>query len=322
MAMNVLSASTIREAQELLSRYLPSTRLVPAPLLSRQTGENVFLKLESDLPTGSFKPRGALYALSVNLGRREIREVIASSTGNHGAAVAYAARVLGVSATIFLPLNPNPVKRAKIEELGAKIVEAGGTDLADAFQLATAYAKPDGVYFLNDATDSDLPAGPATIACEILDQQPATEVIYVPMGDTALIRGVGAAAKQRSPNIRIIGVQAERAPSYCLSWKEGKPVSTETCDTIADGLATRTPEAKNVDQIRELVDDVRLVSEEEMLFAIRHLLFEEHIVAEPAGAAATAALMQSRQSGEKVVALVTGNNIASDVLRKAVCDRF
>jgi len=317
--MNVLSASTIREAQELLSRYLPVTRLVPARSLSRQAGKNVFLKLESDLPTGSFKPRGALYALSVNLGRREIREVIASSTGNHGAAVAYAARVLGVSATIFLPLNPNPVKRAKIEELGANIVEAGGTDLADAFQLATAYAKADGIYFLNDATDSDLPAGPATIACEILDQQPATEVIYVPMGDTALIRGVAAAAKQRSPNIRVIGVQAERAPSYYLSWKQGKPISTETCDTIADGLATRTPEAKNVDQIRELVDDVRLVSEEEMLFAIRHLLIEEHIVAEPAGAAATAALMQAKESGGNVVALVTGSNVVPDVLRTAVC---
>jgi threonine dehydratase len=219
--MNVLSAATVREAQVLLARYLPLTRLIPAPSVHRLTGNNVFLKLESDLPTGSFKPRGAIYALAVNLSRRQIREVIASSTGNHGAAVAYAARVLGLPATIFLPANPNPVKRAKIEELGAKIVEAGGADLADAFRLATAHANGDGVYFLNDATDSDLPAGPATIACEILDQQPATEVIFVPMGDTALIRGVAAAAKQRSRKIRIIGVQAERAPSYYLSWKEG-----------------------------------------------------------------------------------------------------
>ncbi len=320
--MNVLSALTIREAQEVLARYLAVTRLVPAPSLSRWTGKNVFLKLESDLPTGSFKPRGALYALSVNLARRPIREVIASSTGNHGAAVAYAARILGVPARIFLPTNPNPVKRARIDELGAKIVEAGGTDLADAFQKACKYSKGDGVYFLNDATDPDLPAGPATIACEILDQQPATEVIYVPMGDTALIRGVATAAKQRSPKIRIIGVQAERAPSYYLSWKEGTPVNTEHCDTIADGLATRTPELANVIQIRELVDDVRLVSEQQMLLAIRHLLLEEHIVTEPAGAAATAALMQSNERGGNVVALVTGSNVAPDVLRKAIFDEF
>src|SRR5579864_6065430 len=121
--MNVLAPSTIREAQALLARYLPVTRLVPAPSLSRLTGNKVFLKLESDLPTGSFKPRGALYALSVNLRRREIKEVIASSTGNHGAAVAYAARGFGIPAKIFLPSRPNPVKRAKIEESGAQIVE-------------------------------------------------------------------------------------------------------------------------------------------------------------------------------------------------------
>lgn len=162
-------------------------------------------------------------------------------------------------------------------------------------------------------------AGPGTIAYEIFEQQPSTEVIYVPMGDTALIRGVAAAAKHISPKVRIIGVQAERAPSYYLSWKQGRPVSTETCETIADGLATRTPDSRNVQEIRELVDDVRLVSEEQMLAAIQHLLLEEHIVAEPAGAAATAALMQSVEKQKNVVALVTGSNIAPEVLRRAVC---
>lgn len=316
----MLKISQIRETRELLARFLPTTRLVGAPSLSQIAGENVFLKLECELPTGSFKPRGALYALSVNLSRRKISQVIASSTGNHGAAVAFAARTLGVPAKIFLPANPNPVKRAKIIELGATVVETGGPDLADAFVKASEYARRnDGVYFLNDATDPDLPAGPATIACEILEQQPATDVIYVPMGDTALIRGVAAAAKQLSSTVRIVGVQAEQAPSYVLSWKEGRPVGTATCATIADGLATRTPEADNVIQIRELVDEVRLVSEEQMLAAIRHLLLEEHIVAEPAGAAASATLMQSRETSGTVVALVTGSNVAPDVLRKAVC---
>jgi len=320
--MTPLTSSAVREAQILLARYLPVTRLVPALSVSRLMNTNVFLKLESDLPTGSFKPRGALYALAVTLQQQEIREVIASSTGNHGAAVAYAAHVLGVPAKIFLPANPNPVKRAKIVGLGANVVEVGGADLADAYQEACEYSKGSGIYFLNDATDPDLPAGPATIAYEILDQQPATEVIYVPMGDTALIRGIARAAKQRSPKIRIVGVQAERAPSYYLSWKQGKPISTETCDTIADGLATRTPEAENVERICELVDDVRLVSEKEMLSAIRHLLLEEHILAEAAGAAATAALMQATEGAANVVAVVTGSNVPPDVLRKAVCDEF
>lgn len=323
IAIMYLPLSAIREARQCISQYLPATRLAPAHSLSRITGSKVYLKLESELPTGSFKPRGALYALALNLTRRKITEVIASSTGNHGAAVAYAAKLLRVPATIFLPENPNPFKRERIAGLGANIVEQGSADLADAFQQASAYAQTEDIYFLNDATDPDLPAGPATIACEILEQLPETDAIYVPMGDTALIRGVAAAARHLSPKIKIVGVQAERAPAYYLSWKQGLPVRTDTCDTIADGLATRTPDANNVRAIRELVDDVRLVTEEQMLAAIHHLLFEEHLVAEPAGAAATAALLQAPgQSSRNVVALLTGSNIAPEVLRSAVCSHM
>jgi len=312
----VLTTSAIAEARKILRPYLLPTRLVPAPSLSRP-GSQVYLKLESELPTGSFKPRGALYALVVNQTRRPIVEVVASSTGNHGAAVAFAARQLNIPATIFLPQRPNPVKRARIAELGAKIVECG-PDLAAAFRAASEYARRDGVYLLNDATDPDLPAGPATIACEVLEQLPQADSIYVPMGDTALIRGVATAAKQISPEVRIIGVQAERAPAYYLSWKKGEVVGTDTCDTIADGLATRTPEADNVRAIRELVDDIRLVSEQQMLAAIRHLRQKEHITAEPAGAATTAAWLQEGR-GNKVVLLVTGANVAPDVWQKAGC---
>lgn len=311
---------TIRDARSLLSRYLPQTRLVHAPSLSNpQT--SVYLKLESELPTASFKPRGAIYALATRMSRGGVKEVTASSTGNHGAAVAYAAKQLGVSATIFLPENPNVVKRKRIADLGAKIVEQGSSDLAEACRKARGYSESnETIYFLNDATDLDLPAGPATIGAEILEQLPSVSTIYVPMGDTALIRGVAAAAKQRPQKVKIIGVQAERAPSYFLSWQEGKAVETETCDTIADGLATRTPEIENVKAIRELVDEVCLVTEKQMLDAIRHLLLEEHLVAEPAGAAATAAVLSRKEPAlGDVVALVTGANIAPEVLRQAVC---
>ena len=312
------SLSAIREAQQILRKFLPVTRLLSADQLGNEKKCAAYLKLESELPTGSFKPRGALYALSVNMARRPIREVTASSTGNHGAAVAYAAKLLGIKATIFLPENPNPVKRARIANLGATIVERGMSDLTAACKEALAYSQKEGVYFMNDATDSDLPAGPATIAWEILDALPSTDTIYVPMGDTALIRGVAAAAKQRSPKIKIIGVQAESAPSYFLSWKKGEAVETETCDTIADGLATRIPETANVHAIRELVDNVCLVSDEQMMEAIRYLLFEEQVVAEPSGAAATAALLQSKEApGPTVVLLVTGANIPPNILRQA-----
>src|SRR6267142_642660 len=212
----VPSIATIREAQRFLATYFAPTRLVAAPYLSAAAGTNVYLKLETELPTGSFKVRGAFYALAQRLNRGPIQEVVACSTGNHGAA------------------------------------------LADA-------------------------------------------------------------AKQIAPQVKIIGVQAERAPSYYLSWKEGKVVGTETCDTIADGLATRTPEAANVRDVKNLVDDVVLVSEEQMLRAIETLLLEEHDLAEPAGAASTAALSKSSTDhGENVVLVVSGANISPEVLRRAL----
>ncbi|MFZ3266579.1 MAG: pyridoxal-phosphate dependent enzyme [Terriglobales bacterium] len=317
---------TIHEARGLLDQYLPVTRTVPAPSLSRP-GVPVHLKVGTSLPTGSFKPRGALYALAVNLALHQVEEVTASSTGNHGAAVAFAAKTLGVPATIFLPTNPNPVKRQKISDLGARIVECGAADLAGAFLEAAAYSARPGVYFLNDATDPDVPVGTATIGLEIVQQMPVRQMpaqqapqvstVYVPMGDTALIRGVAAALKQLVPNVTVIGVQAERAPSYYLSWKEGRAVPTERCDTCADGLATRTPEPQNVRAIRQLVDDVVLVSEKQMLRAIAHLYKEEGVLAEPAGAAATAAFLANPLHEGSVVLLVTGANISENVRRRA-----
>jgi len=306
----------VRNAQQLLAKYFLPTPLQPAAAFSTD-GAEVFLKLEIGLPTGSFKPRGALYSLAANLSKRNITEVTASSTGNHGAAVAWAAKTLGITATIFLPANPNPVKLQKIVDLGARIVEAGGPDLVHAFLQAQEYSARTGVYFLNDATDADLPAGPATIGLEILAQLPPVAAIYVPMGDTALIRGIGAAIKQTSPQVKIVGVQAERAPSYYLSWRKGEPVPTDTCDTCADGLATRTPEPENVQAIRALLDDVVLVSEEELLGAIRLLHDHEGIVAEPAGAAAAAAFLKQPYCHGPVALLVTGGNISNAVRARA-----
>jgi threonine dehydratase len=301
--------STIREAQQLLAKHFPPTPLVKAPSLSGARAE-VYLKIETVLPTSSFKPRGAMYALAKNLQRRQIDEVIASSTGNHGAATAFAARTLGVSATIFLPEQANPVKRKKIEDLGARIVCHGTIDLAGAFQMANEYSRRSGVYFLNDATDPDLPAGPATIGLEIMEQMPDLSAVFVPMGDTALIRGIGAAIKQLSPQTKVIGVQAEQAPSYVLSWR------ADTCNTCADGLATRTPEAANVAAIRKVVDEVALVSEAQMMDAIRHLYAWENVLAEPAGAAATAACLANPISG-RIALLVTGANITEEVRQQA-----
>ena len=309
------TAEQVNDARALLRRFLTPTRLVPAERIERESSTKIYLKLETELPTGSFKPRGALYALMKNLEQRSINGVVAASTGNHGAAVAYAARLAKLPATIFLPESPNPIKRARIVALGATVkeVESKGQSLADA---AAAFAQEHDCYFLNDASDELVPVGTATIAAEILDELPTPDVIIVPMGDTALIRGVAAEAKRRHPAVRIIGVQAAQAPSYVRSWNEGRVVTTDTCDTIADGLATCVPLEPNVRAIRELVDEVCLLSEGELLQGIRTLLFEEHLVAEAAGAAALAAYLQNptAYAGRSVVLLVTGSNIPHELL--------
>src|SRR5438046_10334503 len=154
---------------------------------------------------------------------------------------------------------------------------------------AAEFAREHGHYFLDDATDPLVPAATATIGSEILDEVAAPDVIFAPMGDTALIRGVAAEAKRRHPGVRIIGVQAEQAPAYVRSWQQGRVVVEDECATIADGLASLHPLETNVIAIRELVDEVRLVSEQELLDAIRILIVGGHVVAEDTCAAARAA---------------------------------
>jgi threonine dehydratase len=315
----IATSTQVEEARGLLRKYLQPTRLLRSESLERPSrAAQVYLKVESDLPTSSFKPRGAFYALLTTAKQRTLTGVVAASTGNHGAAVAYAARFAKLPATIFLPENPNPVKRTRIVGLGGWVIERGDVSLST--QAAAAFAREHGHYFLDDATDPFVPVGTATIACEILDEIPRPDVIFVPMGDTALIRGVATEAKRRHPAVRVIGVQAEQAPAYARSWEQGRVIVTDTCDTIADGLATRRPHEANVNAIRELVDEVRLVSERDLLNAIRVLLLDEHIVAEAAGAAATAAFLHdaSGYAGQTVVLLMTGANIPPKVLRRAV----
>ena len=330
-ASNLLVIATseqVNDARELLRRFLRPTRLVQAGRLGRDSDTRIYLKLEIDLPTGSFKPRGAIYALMKNIerrsrnGERPIRGVVAASTGNHGSAVAYAARLANLPATIFLPLSPNPIKRSRIIELGATVeeVEWKPESLGNA---AAAFAEGHDYYFLNDAIDELVPVGTATIAAEILDDLPEPDVIIVPMGDTALIRGVAGEAKRAFPRVKIVGVQAAQAPAYVRSWQQNRVVTTESCDTIADGLATYVPLAPNVRAIRELVNEVSLVSEDEMIHGIRTLLFDEHVVAEPAGAAALAAYLQNQTAyaGRSVVLLVTGSNIPDELLQHAASSR-
>jgi threonine dehydratase len=311
--------SDVLDARKFLATFLTPTRLVRAESLEAVSGAQVWLKLEIENPTGTFKVRGALNGVDRRLQKSRFAGVVTSSTGNHGAAIAFAARQMNIRSRIYLPENPNPVKRDRIAKLGAEIVEVG-RDLEESREHAAKFSRESGWPLIVDVDDPYIAAGAATIACEILEQAPSTDAIVVPVGDSNLVRGIAYAAKQIRPSVRIIGVQAEKAPAYYQSWKEHRSLSTETADTIADGLSTRTTTEDNVRELIERVDDIRLVSEEEMLRAIAFLLINEHTLAEPAGAASTAVLLKSGKefAGKNVALLVSGANIAPDVLRRAV----
>jgi threonine dehydratase len=300
-------------ALELLRSKFAATRLIRSPKLSEQLGVETHLKIESELPTGSFKVRGAYYSLWKQHQSAPVSEVVAASTGNHGAAVAWAARELGIKARIFVPVGANAVKTGRIKSLGATLTETGA-DIEAARRAAESHAAATGAMLLDDATSAEVPIGAATIGTEVIDQLPNSATIVVPVGDSALIRGVAAAAKAARPNVVIVGVQAENAPAYYESWRTGRVVTTETAHTMADGLATTTPTAYNVERVRALVDEMALVSEDDMLAAMRLLRDADNLIAEPASAAAVAAirLLRGKLAGP-VVAIITGGNVAPEV---------
>ena len=305
------------DALPLVRALFAPTRLVHSPALSREVGTDVHLKLECELPTGSFKVRGAYVALRAARERGNVSEVVAASTGNHGAAVAWAARELGVAARVFVPVGANRTKTTRIEQLGARLSEVGA-DIEGSRRAAEAYAAASGAFLLDDATNADVPAGAGTIGLELIDQLPGLATVVVPVGDSALVRGVAGAIKHVRQDVRVVGVQAVAAPAYHDSWRSGRVETTETANTIADGLATTTPTAPNVEAIRRLVDDMVLVSEQAMIDAMRALREHDGIVAEPAGAAPAAALRAGASTfGGPVVAIVTGGNVAPELEARA-----
>jgi threonine dehydratase len=316
-----LTMQRVRAAQEILRGVVPESRLAESATLSKSAGGRVLLKLECEGPTGSFKVRGAYHAVHARQEQSgdKLPGVVTSSTGNHGVATAYSASLLRLPARIYLPENPNPAKRARIAEFPAEIVEVGKF-LEETRKHAAQFAQQSGWYDIVDGVDPDMLPGTATIACEILDRLDGVDVIFVPVGDSTLIRGVAFAAKQLRPEVKIVGVQADRAPAYALSFAKGHAISTDSSDTIADGLSVRDAMEENVRQIAGLVDEFVLVTDDEMLGAMRYLLGEEQVVAEPAGAATTAAFLKSAAAYAKktAVLLVTGANVSEEIRVRAL----
>jgi threonine dehydratase len=307
----------VLRARHMVSHYLPRTPLLPSLALSKLLGFDLHLKYENHQPIGAFKVRGGLNLVSTLETSERTRGVITASTGNHGQSIAYAARTFGVHAVIVMPEESNPDKVESMANLGAEIIFCG-RDFEDARLQAEQQARDQGMYYVHPANEPLLIAGVGTIGLEILEDLPSVQTIIVPIGAGSGVCGISIVAKSINPQIQIIGVQAERAPSVYLSWKERRIVDTPSCDTFAEGLATRSAFALPLSIMQDLIDDMVLVSEDELQSAIVLLLEKVHTIAEGAGAASTAAAIKLKEhlAGQTVACVLSGGNLPLPTLQR------
>ncbi|MBM3518577.1 MAG: pyridoxal-phosphate dependent enzyme [Alphaproteobacteria bacterium] len=317
-AMRLPTPAGIRDALALVRRYLPLTPLYRSELLSAALGADVWLKVETVSPIASFKLRGASVDIARARARGAIRRIVTSSTGNHGQGVAYAARLLGIGADVFLPAQANPLKAATIAAFGATL-HRHGADNNVAKAEAQRFAAAHGHHFVDDGESVDLMEGAGTVGLEIVEALADVDRIYVPVGDGALLGGSACAAKSIQPRTRVIGVQAEGAPALTLSYHARRAIEHPVA-TIADGLASRTPAALALAALWQFVDDATVVSDDDLLAAIHSLAESAHVLVEPAGAAALAGAWSQRQAlaGQRIVLVLTGANVTIEVLRRAL----
>jgi len=303
-------------ARRTIAPYLQPTPVVTSPVLDRLLGCRAFVKCENANPTRTFKIRGGINLLA-NLSEDERRRgVIASSTGNHGQSIAYASRLFGVRAIIGVPQQANPVKLQAMRDLGGEVVEVG-RDFDEAREWVERTATAEGYRYIHSANEPLLIAGVATASLELLEEVPDLDVVIVPVGGGSGASGQCVAGKTANPHLAVIGVQAAAAPAVARSWRERRFI-TDAMATKAEGLQTRVPFALTLSILWDRLDDMTLVTDEEMEDAIRILLDTTRQVAEHAGAAPLAAArnLRDRIAGRKVGLILSGANITMDALRE------
>ena len=306
-------------ARERIAPYgVTNTPLRQWPSLSRLIGTDVWVKHENHLPTGAFKVRGGINLISQLDEDERSSGVVAASTGNHGQSVAYASRLFGVKAIICVPEGANPAKVRSIQDIGADVV-FHGVDFDEAREHAAELSQAHGYRYIHSGNEPHLIEGVGTHTLEILEQQPAIEVIIVPIGGGSGAAGACVAAKGKDRNVRVVGVQAASAPAAYRSWKERTIVEGEM-KTAAEGLATRVGFELPQQILWEQLDDFVLISEVEINQAVQSMIEHTRNLVEAAGAAALAAAekMKARLSGQKVALICTGGNITLDQLRSVL----
>ncbi len=301
---------TVLDARARIMPHLHRTPILTCGALDQLTGTELSLKAELFQRTGSFKARGALNAALLLSPEQRARGVITLSAGNHGIGIAFAASMVGTRAVVFMPENAVPTKVEAIKAYGGEARYS--PTMEEIFPLMERYQQEHGLTFVSPFSDPAIIAGQGTVGLEILDDVPDVETIVVPVGGGGLLSGVALAVKSQRPDVRIVGVEPEGANIVKRSLESGKPEVATRIDTVADGLAA--PFAGELSQavIQHYVDDVVLVTDDEIVQALRLILERMKVLVEPAGAASLAALLTGKagvRKGGKTVAILSGGNV-------------
>ena len=317
--MESVTLSSIEAARERLGDAIHLSPCQLSHHLSERIGLPIFLKLENLQRTGSFKERGALNKLlTLNKAERD-KGVIAASAGNHAQGVAFHASARGIRAQIVMPLATPQIKVAATRAYGAEVILHGAT-YDEACEEALRRRIEEGRTFIHPFDDAEVIAGQGTIGLELLEQVPDIEAVVVPIGGGGLIGGIACALKESNPKIRVIGVEPEKLPSMLRAREAGHPVTISAEATIADGIAVRRAGVLTLPLVNRYVDEIVTVDDEEIASAILLLLEQEKTLAEGAGAAALAAVVQAKTNlrHRRTVVLVCGGNIDVSLLAKII----
>ena len=317
--MKLPTLSELQSAAELVHSVMPATPQIRWPLLCRRTEAEVWVKHENHTPVGAFKVRGGIVYMDA-LRRRQpgITGVIAATRGNHGQSVAFAAARFGLRSVIVVPHGNSVEKNAAMRALGAELVEFGH-DFQEAYEYAQRLAEEQALHLVR-SFDAGLLAGVGSYAVELFGAVPEIDAVYVPIGMGSGLCSVIATRNAMGLRTEVIGVVAAEAPSYALSFTAGRAVNSTVGDTIADGMACRTPDPAAVEILLAGAGRVVTVDEAGIRKAMRYLFADTHNVAEGAGAAGLAALMQEqdRMRGRRVAIVVTGGNVDTDVFAEVL----
>ncbi|MDB8804080.1 threonine ammonia-lyase [Romboutsia sp. 1001216sp1] len=319
--MTKVTLQDVQQARETIKDIVKKTDLLESAKLSAKTGANVFYKCENLQKTGSFKLRGACNKIANLTDEEKANGVIASSAGNHAQGVALGAKMTGIKATIVMPATAPLAKVTATKGYGAEVV-LNGIVYDDAYAKAVEIQKETGATFLHPFNDKYVIAGQGTIALEIFEQlDNKVDTILCPIGGGGIIAGIAVAAKALNPNVKIIGVQTSNVPSMKESMKNGEVTTAFNDTTIADGIAVKTPGDLTFEIIKELVDDVIVVTEEEIAQGILFLMENQKVIAEGAGAVSTAAMVSGKYvpaKNENVVCVISGGNVDVNTLYRVI----